>query len=140
MKNSKTLDIGEVSLRSGLPVSTLRFYEEIGLIKSTGRNGLRRLFDGGVLELLEFIALGRQAGFSLKEIRPLFVSEGRPRIDRKLLTAKADELDKNIKRLTAVRAGLRHVAKCPASNHLECPNFQRLLRVAGKVQGRVRNR
>jgi DNA-binding transcriptional MerR regulator len=38
------LDIGEVARRSGLPVSTLRFYEEKGLIESIGPNGLRRIF------------------------------------------------------------------------------------------------
>jgi hypothetical protein len=45
--------------------STLRFYDEKGLIASTGRRGLRRLFDPGVLERLALIALGRAAGFSL---------------------------------------------------------------------------
>jgi hypothetical protein len=41
----KIMDITEVSKASGLPTSTLRFYEEKGLIQSNGRNGLRRLFD-----------------------------------------------------------------------------------------------
>ena len=48
--------------RSGVPASTLRFYEEKGLIASTGRQGLRRLFDPGVLERLALIALGSAAG------------------------------------------------------------------------------
>lgn len=41
----KLLDIAEVARRTGLPPSTLRFYEEKGLIASIGRRGLRRLFD-----------------------------------------------------------------------------------------------
>jgi DNA-binding transcriptional MerR regulator len=39
------MDITEVARRSGLPSSTLRFYEEKGLIRSIGRRGLHRLFD-----------------------------------------------------------------------------------------------
>ena len=48
----KLLDIAEVARRSGLPASTLRFYEEKGLIDSVGRHGLRRLFGPDVLELV----------------------------------------------------------------------------------------
>jgi DNA-binding transcriptional MerR regulator len=62
------IDIAEVAIRSGVPASTLRFYEEKGLIESIGRRGLRRLFDAGILERLALIALGRTAGFSLAEI------------------------------------------------------------------------
>jgi len=46
----RNLDIGEVADQCGLPASTLRFYEEKGLIKSIGRRGLRRVFAGQVLE------------------------------------------------------------------------------------------
>jgi len=59
------LDIAEVAQRSAVPAATLRFYEEKGLIASTGRRGLRRLFDADVLQRLALIALGRAAGFSL---------------------------------------------------------------------------
>ncbi len=125
------LDIAEVAKASGLPASTLRFYEEKGLIESIGRNGLRRLFDSSVLQRLALISLGRSAGFSLDEIATMFTTDG-PRIDRALLSAKADELDAKIHRLTALRNGLRHAAACQAPSHLECPKFQRLLRMAGK--------
>ena len=52
----KALDITEVARRSGVPASTLRFYEEKGLIASIGRHGLRRVFDQRVLERLAFVA------------------------------------------------------------------------------------
>ena len=58
------MDIAEVARRSGLPASTLRYYEEKGLIASTGRQGLRRTFAPGVLDQLALVALGRAAGFS----------------------------------------------------------------------------
>jgi DNA-binding transcriptional MerR regulator len=124
------MDIVEVAKRSGIPASTLRFYEEKGLIASRGRRGLRRLFEPQVLERLALIALGQSAGFSLDEIARMFGADGRPRIDRALLAAKAGELDGTIRRLSAMRDGLRHAAACPAPSHMQCPTFRRLLRGA----------
>ncbi|MCJ2188470.1 helix-turn-helix domain-containing protein [Novosphingobium beihaiensis] len=121
------MDISEVARRSGLPASTLRFYEEKGLIASIGRRGVRRIFDPGILQRLALIALGRQAGFSLDEIAGMFDTDGRPAIDRDQLSAKADELDRVIQRLSAMRDGLRHAAACPAPSHMECPSFQKML-------------
>ena len=124
------MDISEVAKRSGLPASTLRFYEEKRLIASVGRRGLHRLFDPDVLERLALIALGRAAGFSLDEIRRMFAPDGRLRIDRGKLAAKAEAVDRRIQELGALRDGLRHAAACPAPSHLECPTFRRLLRAA----------
>lgn len=124
------LDIAEVARQSGLAVSALRFYEDKKLIRSVGRRGLRRQFEPAVLERLALIGLGRAAGFSLDEIGRMFAADGRPRIDRAQLTAKADELDATITRLTKLRDGLRHAAACPAPSHMECPSFRRLLRAA----------
>ena len=124
------MDIVEVARRSGLPASTLRYYEEKGLIASTGRQGLRRVFAPAVLDRLALIGLGAAAGFSLDEIARMFAADGRPRIDRGRLAAKADELDGTIRKLAAMRDGLRHAAACPARSHLECPTFRRLLRAA----------
>jgi DNA-binding transcriptional MerR regulator len=136
----RDLDIAQVAQRSGVPASTLRFYDEKGLITSIGRRGLRRLFDPGVLERLTLIALGRAAGFSLDEIALMFAPDGRPRIDRQMLAAKAKELDRTIRKLTAMRDGLRHAAACPAPSHMECPSFRRLLRAAasGAIGARAR--
>lgn len=124
------MDITEVAKRSGVPASTLRFYEEKGLIASIGRSGLRRLFAPGVLERLALIAIGRTAGFSLDQIALMFAPDGRPRIDRRALAAKAEELDATIRKLSAMRDGLRHASACRAPSHMECPTFRRLLRAA----------
>ena len=125
------MDIAAVAKRAGIPASTLRFYEEKGLIASIGRQGLRRRFDPGVLDQLALIALGQAAGFSLTEIGSMFSPDGQPSIDRRMLSAKADEIDGMVKRLNAMSKGLRHAAVCPAPSHGECPTFQRLLRAAG---------
>ena len=126
----KELDIGEVSKRAGVPVSTLRFYEDKGLITPIGRHGLRRQFNEAVLERLALIALGRSAGFTLDDIAEMFAPDGKPRIDRAKLSAKADDLDRTIRDLSAMRDGLRHAADCRAPSHAECPTFRRLMRAA----------
>ena len=125
------LDIAQVAKKTGVPASTLRFYEEKRLIRSIGRRGLRRLYEPSVLERLALIALGRATGFSLDEIGEMF-SEGGPSIDRARLTAKADELDLQIRQLTVMSTALRHAAACPAPSHAECPHFQRIVKLAGE--------
>ena len=127
----KLMDIAQVAQRSGVPASALRYYEQQGLIASVGRRGLRRLFEAKVLEQLAVIALGRWAGFSLQEIGKTFSPNGGIQIDRSRLTAKAEELDQVIHRLTAMRDGLRHAAACKARRHMECPRFRHLLKLAG---------
>jgi DNA-binding transcriptional MerR regulator len=126
----KLPDIAEVSRRSGVPASTLRFYEEKGLIASAGRHGLRRVYEPAVFERLALIALGQASGFTLEEIGEMFCADGRVKIDRQMLSAKADELDRTLRRLTAMREGLRHAAVCRAPSHLECPTFRRLMAAA----------
>ncbi|WP_116473471.1 helix-turn-helix domain-containing protein [Zobellella maritima] len=133
------MDIAEVARASGLPASTLRYYEEKGLIHSVGRNGLRRQFGEQVIERLALITLGSRVGFSLDEMADLFTGR-RPDIDRDLLLAKADELDRKINELTAMRDGLRHAAACKAPSHFECPKFLRILRIAGKKRVRRPNK
>lgn len=125
----RDLDISEVSRRSGLPASTLRFYEEKGLIQSHGRRGLKRLFDPEVLERLGLIGLGRLAGFSLDEIAAVLTTGARPVIEKGRLAAKADEIDGLIARLAAMRDGLRHAADCRAETLMDCPHFRRIVKL-----------
>ncbi|ABF65346.1 transcriptional regulator, MerR family [Ruegeria sp. TM1040] len=132
----KLLDIGEVAKQSGTKPSTLRYYEDKGLIQSLSRNGLRRQYGPMVLEQLALIALGKQGGFSLDEIGAMFGPEGQPEIARTELDARADEIQRQAQRLEALSDMMRHVATCPASNHMECDKFQRLLRLATRIQRR----
>ncbi|AJP57675.1 MerR family transcriptional regulator [Pandoraea vervacti] len=131
------LDIGEVVARAGVPPSTLRYYEQKGLIAATGRRGLRRQFDDSVLQTLSLIALGRTAGFSLDDIAGMLLPRGKANIDRARLAARADDIDKTIRQLSALRDGLRHAAVCPAPEHLACPQFQRLMRLASAKHARA---
>lgn len=133
------MDIAEVIQQSGLPASSLRYYEEKGLIISSSRHGLRRQYHDNVIERLSFIALARRAGFSLTEIAELLIEKNteKKQLRRDMLQNKADELDKKIKELTAMREGLKHAAVCPASSHFECPTFLRLLKVTNRQLKKV---
>ncbi|MEM5585852.1 helix-turn-helix domain-containing protein [Roseibium sp. AS2] len=126
----KFLDISEVSKQTGVAASAIRHYEEKGLITSLGRRGLKRLFAAGVLDQLALISLGRDAGFSLDEIRDMFGADGLPALSRAGLHLKADDLDRQIERLSGLRDMIRHVADCPAPSHMECAKFRQLIRIS----------
>jgi len=133
------LDIGEVTTRTGVKPSALRYYEEIGLIAAVSRRGLRRQYPAGVLLRLKLIALGKSAGFSLDDIARMFGTRDGLELPRAELRRKADDLDRQIRGLAALRDTLRHVADCRAPSHLECPTFMRLVEMAGR-HGRLRAR
>lgn len=134
------MDIGEVSKKSGISTSTLRFYEEKGLIASIGRNGLRRQYHSNILEKLALITLAKQAGFKLNELNELFKNQKKILLDKVQLKKKANEIDKKIKQMEAVRDGLIHAGNCRAPSHLECPTFQRLLSLATKKQLKIKEK
>ncbi|WP_298769139.1 helix-turn-helix domain-containing protein [uncultured Shewanella sp.] len=125
------MDIGEVSKRTKLPPSTLRYYEKKGLITPIARHGLRRVYSVNIIERLALITLGRNAGLSLNEISNMLLND-HIKIDRQILETKANELDNKINEMIAMRDGLRHAAACTAENHLACPKFLRLLKIASK--------
>ena len=128
------LDIGVLAEKSGVPPSTLRYYEEIGLIEASFRRGLRRQFPPQTLMQLALIGLGKLAGFSLAEIRAMFGKDGTPDLPRDTLHARADAIDRQIRELTTLRDALRHVADCPAERHMDCPKFRRIVSMASHAR------
>ena len=131
----KFVDIGTVVKRSGLPPSTLRYYEELGLISPAARRGLRRQFADSVFTQLKLVAMGKLAGFSLQEIGGMFGADGKLDLPRGRLREKADEIDRQLRELKALRDTLRHVADCRAPSHMECPTFKRLVAAADRRRG-----
>lgn len=134
----KLLDIGVLSEKSGVSPATLRYYEEIGLIQSVGRHGLRRQFDAQAVTQLALISLGKMAGFSLDDIKGMFAKDGTPQLPRAELHLRADSLDEQIRGLTRLRDALRHVADCPAESHMDCPKFKRLMDFAARTAAKRR--
>jgi len=131
LKSSMSLiDIGALARASALPPSTLRYYEDLGLIESVARNGLRRQYREDTLLQLALIALGKGAGFSLAQIKAMFDQDRQPDLPRPGLLQRAEELDRQARRLASLAKLLRHVAQCPAPSHLECARFRKLLQAA----------
>ncbi|TFW03192.1 MerR family transcriptional regulator [Oxalobacteraceae bacterium OM1] len=124
------MDIAEVAKRTGVPASTLRYYEKKGLIASLGHQGARRRFAPEVLDQLALVALGQAAGLSLDEIRSMLAPNSGTSIERDVLEAKAKEIDRTARQLRAVSRALRHAATCGIPDHAACPTFQRLLKAA----------
>lgn len=131
----KLMDIGEVCERTGLRPSALRYYEDVGLISSLCRSGLRRQFAPEVVTQLALIQMGKSAGFSLDEISEMFGDNGQPNVPRERLHRKAEDLQRQIAELKAMREVIRHVADCPAPTHMECPTFRRLVTLAARRAG-----
>lgn len=128
----KLLDIGEIVDQTGIKPSALRYYEEIGLIQSVTRHGLRRQFEPQTITRLSLITLAKAGGFSLTEIAGMFSEDGQLQIPRDDVRARADAINQQIKQLTSLRDILYHVADCPAPSHMECPSFLRMLKVSSK--------
>jgi MerR family redox-sensitive transcriptional activator SoxR len=67
--SNETLTIGELSARSGVAPSALRYYENVGLIRAGRTGGNQRRYDRGELRRVAFIRIAQQVGISLEEIR-----------------------------------------------------------------------
>ena len=111
------LTIGEVSARSGVASSALRFYERRGLIVSARSDGNHRRFDRSVLRRIAFIQAGRAAGISLERIGAALDSlpKGRTpgRRDWERLSNRwRDDLDARIATLQALRERLTTCIGC----------------------------
>jgi MerR family redox-sensitive transcriptional activator SoxR len=117
------LTIGHVAEETGVAATTLRYYEQIGLVPAPARVGGQRRYDDSVLARLEVIGLCKAAGFALDEIQVLFADDapGRP-ASRALAEAKLAEVDARIASLARARAviewGMR--CTCPSIDSCTC--------------------
>lgn len=117
------LDIGEVRARTGLPASTLHFYERHGLIRSVSRSGLRRQYEPEVIDRLAVIVLCQRAAFRLDEISELLATGGDPAW-KELAARKLAEVRAHIRSLRLVERGITHALACPSDNVLHCEHFR----------------
>lgn len=120
---SDRMTIGEVSRRSGVPATTLRYYEQIGLLSAPARVSGQRRYGNAVLARLGVVGLCKSAGFSLEEIALLFADDapGRP-ASRVLALAKLAQIDAQLETLSRARAviawGMR--CTCPSIDACTC--------------------
>jgi len=106
---SAPLTIGELAGRTGLPTSTLRYYDRIGLIPATGRSGGQRRYDPKVIQRVRAVTLCQRSGFSLEETGRL-LDGGRPW--QALARRKVEELQGRIAELEQTMALLRSALEC----------------------------
>ncbi len=111
------LTIGELSARSGVAASALRFYEREGLIESRRTDGNQRRYPGVTLRRVALVQAGKTAGIPLERIRAALdtLPEGRSPTKRdweRLSRTWAAELDRRIETLTAIRGRLTTCIGC----------------------------
>jgi MerR family transcriptional regulator, copper efflux regulator len=131
----KTKQIGTIAKESGVPIKTIRYYEELGLLKAAGRTeGGFRLFDSDVLDRLNFIKRAQSLGLSLLEIKDFLGIHDRgelpcDRIEAKL-QSKVTAIDRQIQDLTLFKQELQVLlskwqAVPPQHESTICPIIQR---------------
>jgi Cu(I)-responsive transcriptional regulator len=125
------MNIGDVSARSGLPSKTIRYYEEIGLVKpARDPNGYRSFSDANV-HVLTFVAHARTLGFSIDDCRQLVAlweNQARASSDvRALAQSHLHQIETKIADLEAMRDTLSGLVRdCAGNNRPDCPILERL--------------
>ncbi|MEA5517164.1 heavy metal-responsive transcriptional regulator [Nodularia sp. UHCC 0506] len=111
-QDKKLFLIGQVTNLSGIPIRTIRYYESLGLIESSGRTeGGFRQFSVDVLTRLAFIKRAQSLGLSLEEIRDILqvYDKGKPPCGeiKEKLEEKLLQIDSQITQLLTLRTEIR---------------------------------
>lgn len=121
------MNIGEAARRSGLPAKTIRFYEDIGLVRPNARraNGYRD-FDQRNLHELKFVARARSLGFSVEQCRTLldlYRNRSRASAEVKAIAqSRVLEIDAKVAALEEMKATLSHlIERCHGDDRPDCP-------------------
>jgi MerR family redox-sensitive transcriptional activator SoxR len=130
------LEIGEIARRAGIQSSTVRYYEQRGLLKAPIRVNGRRRYEEKVLDQLHAIQVAQQAGFTLQEIRTLFsgFSKNTPVSARwrAMASQKLVEVDALITKAKRMKQVLHDGLQC------ECIELKDCLLVLSAKQAAVR--
>ena len=120
------MNIGDVADRSGLPQKTIRYYEDIGLVRpARSANGYRQ-FREADLHKLTFLGRARALGFSIEDCRTLLgLYEDDTRESAAVKSVAEDhlaEIDRKIAQLQSMRATLAHLVEaCHGDDRPDCP-------------------
>lgn len=119
------MNIGQASRRTGLPVKTIRYYEEIGLIAPDRAENGYRDFDTEQIGRLRLLAQARLMGFSLEECRSLLALEADPHRHSRDVRALAEQnlsaVREKIANLQALEARLTDlIGQCHGDEAPEC--------------------
>jgi MerR family transcriptional regulator, copper efflux regulator len=142
--NSLALRIGEVALRAGVSIDTVRYYERRRLLPAASRTeGGFRLFMPDTVERVQFIKQAQELGFSLDEIGALLTTGGAEECQRVRdhLKAKLTELDGRIRLMQDFRKTLsRHLAACERelNRHADDAVCPVLIKISGSEKKKKR--
>lgn len=126
------LSIGELSERTGVTTSALRYYDDLGLVRPEARaSGHRRYAVSAVIDVGTILFL-QEVGFTLAEIGWL-VAGGQRRPWREIVDHKLAELSEQERRLRVARVALEHAKRCPADAPVGCPRFRSI--IEGQLEG-----
>ena len=118
------MNIGEVSDKLGMPASTIRYYEKVGLLERQQRESGRRVFDKNALFALKFIKLAQAASFSIREIKALFgayADDPSPSgAWTSLATRKRESVRKKMQDLAQIDSILSELLSCSCKSLTEC--------------------
>jgi MerR family redox-sensitive transcriptional activator SoxR len=135
------LTIGEVAHRSGKTASTIRYYEEIGLVPAPERTEGRRRYPPEFLRTLAVIDTAQRAGLSLDEIRLLLEASPHDRASterlREVAERKLPALDEAIARAEIVRGWLEDAALCHCPTLDDCPLFDEPTRLPERSRSSI---
>ena len=125
------MNIGDVAKRTGLRAKTIRYYEDIGLVKSLRGTNNYRVFRDSDLHKLTFLARARALGFTIDDCRALLAlygDETRASADVKKITNKyLEEIEAKIVDFQAMHATLTHLAtECAGDHRPDCPILEGL--------------
>ncbi len=120
------MNIGDVARLSGIPAKTIRYYEDIGLIRPLrGPNGYRT-FREADLHKLAFLGRARSLGFSIEDCRnllALYEDQSRASSDVKRIAEEhLKRIDRKLEELAEMRKTLAHLIEACAGDHRpDCP-------------------
>nr|WP_309502660.1 Cu(I)-responsive transcriptional regulator [uncultured Roseovarius sp.] len=120
------MNIGDAAARTGLPPKTIRYYEEIGLIRPARGNSGYRDFSDADVHKLAFLGRARALGFSIEDCRTLlglYEDESRSSADvKRLARSHLTQIEDKIAALQSMRATLSHlVDACAGDERPDCP-------------------
>ena len=123
---TQRLSVGEIAKRSGIPVSTLHFYESKGLINSERNAGNQRRYPRYILRQLAVIRVAQSVGLSLAEIRShldALPGDGAPTAEdwQTLSSAWRADLEERIAKMTTLKDKLTACIGCGCLSAKDCP-------------------
>lgn len=115
------MSIGELSERTGVRTSALRYYDDLGLVRPAARTAGQRRYPASAVRDIGLIVYFRDLGFTLAEIKHFMSGERRSRRD--LIDRKLTELAERQRRIQVALEVLEHGRVCRADDQLRCPRF-----------------